>query len=418
MTDYHYQATARDEPPEDEGEVPFAEADPRRSAYPPEDEAYWAEAGAPSADEGPLWYEDRVGLAEPTRTKSAPVAPELEPTPHHLPDGHWTEPEAAGPAAGGPEDAEGYWTREAAQDSGSETWPVAWTDETDTAEATRRRRVSPVARTGRPDREQGGTAYVPGASAAAGLAAAEAGRRIRFDPTMERGAAYYESAARHSRRVRLLKIVLPTAAVIAVAGFFVVLSFVPDLDDGLPALTLSGINVESRQITMDKPHISGFAGTKRAYEVHAVKAMQDLTNPKVVMLEQIVARFAIGDDVRANIEAASGTYDGGTQKMTLKGGISLTTTNGYAAQLEDAAIDVEKGTVASDTGVVIKGKEGTLTADSFEVLDRGKHIFFRGDVKILYHPPEKEDVPGTGAGEETPTAATPAPMEPAPDGST
>ena len=60
MTDYFYQATARDDPPEDEGETPFADADPRRNVYPPEDEAYWAEAGASAPVEEPLWYEDRV----------------------------------------------------------------------------------------------------------------------------------------------------------------------------------------------------------------------------------------------------------------------------------------------------------------------------------------------------------------------
>ena len=54
---------------------------------------------------------------------------------------------------------------------------------------------------------------------------------------------------------------------------------------------------------MDKPHISGFDGTKRAYEVHAVKATQELGNAKVVTLETIQAQFALGDDVRAKLEA-------------------------------------------------------------------------------------------------------------------
>ena len=128
-------------------------------------------------------------------------------------------------------------------------------------------------------------AYVAGASAAAGTAAAESGeRRIRFDPTQERGTISYDRAARHSRRVRLLKIGLPTVAVLSIVGFFVVLSW-DSGGDGLPALTLSGINIESRQITMDKPHISGFDGTKRAYEVHAEKATQELGNAKIVTLE-------------------------------------------------------------------------------------------------------------------------------------
>ena len=50
-------------------------------------------------------------------------------------------------------------------------------------------------------------------------------RNIRFDPTKERGAVYYDQAARHTRRVRLLKIALPTVAVLSVAGFFAVMSW-------------------------------------------------------------------------------------------------------------------------------------------------------------------------------------------------
>ena len=141
-------------------------------------------------------------------------------------------------------------------------------------------------RAAEPDFEAGeARAYVAGASAAAGMAAAESGeRRIRFDPTQERGTVSYDRAARHSRRVRLLKIGLPTVAVLSIVGFFVVMSW-DSGDDGLPALSLGGINIESRQITMDKPHISGFDGTKRAYEVHAVKATQELGNAKIVTLE-------------------------------------------------------------------------------------------------------------------------------------
>ncbi len=190
--------------------------------------------------------------------------------------------------------------------------------------------------------------------------------------------------------------------------------------DGLPALTLSGINLDTREITMDEPHISGFDGTKRAYEVKATKAVQALGNPKVVNLETIDARFAVTEDVRAHLLAKAGVYDADTRKLELSGGISVTTDNGYAGSLEDARVDIEKGAIFTDAGVALEGKEGSITADSLEVLDRGKHIFFRGNVKVRFDPPEETaeaDEPAAGGPKAGPDPATTEITETRSDGS-
>jgi lipopolysaccharide export system protein LptC len=388
----------------------------------------WAEAvAAPAAPEGPLWYEDRVGPAG-----SAPREPPAPPARRQA----WRDslPPASGPAAQrtaayadeADYDARAYWTRPAEEEAGSAPWAgePAYDEEPvyggeDGSAAWEVGAAAEAAGLMSAPR-----AYTPGASAAAARVAAEAGERnIRFDPTKERGPEYHDRAARHSRRVRLLRIVLPTLAVLSVIGFFAVMSWDGD-DEGLPALNLSGINFEDREITMDKPHISGFDGTKRSYEIHAATATQALGNAKVVTLETIEAKFALGDDVRANLDAVSGIYDSDTQKLKLMGGIELETSNGYRAELTEADVDVEAGNVASDTGVMIEGKEGRITSDSIEVLDRGKHVFFRGNVKVVYHPPEaaeEKDAAGGSADASAP-AATPAPapamIEATPDGST
>jgi lipopolysaccharide export system protein LptC len=181
---------------------------------------------------------------------------------------------------------------------------------------------------------------------------------------------------------------------------------------------------------MGTPDISGFEGTKRSYEIHAVKAVQAFGDTKVITLETIDAKFALGDDTRANLEAATGVYDSTTQKLRLSGGIKLTTTNGYTAELKDANVDIEAGNVDSSTGVMIRGKEGVITSDSIEVLDRGKHVFFRGNVKVVFTPSEKDEKPEAAAGTAgaaapapasapTPAPATaPAIIQAAPDGST
>jgi len=416
MTDYFYQSRGRVDPPEAKGEEPFADTAPRRNPYPPEDEAYWAEAGAPpESDAEPLWYEDRVRQA-------GGAAPEPQAPPYRrnpLPVA--TEP--AETTGADDYDARSYWDRPAEEEAGAEQWPEEPAYADDAAYDRQAAGWATGDSAGNDGPAFGARAYSAGASAAVARAAAESGERnIRFDPTKERGPEYHDRAARHSRHVRLLKIMLPAIAVLSVAGFFAVMSWEAD-DAGLPALNLSGINFEDREITMDKPHISGFEGTKRAYEIYAAKATQALGDAKVVTLETIEAKFALGDDVRANLDAVSGVYDSVTQKLRLAGGIRLATTNGYKAELKEADINIEAGNVASDTGVMIQGKEGRITADSIEVLDRGKHVFFRGNVKVVYHPPETpEKKIGAGTAEATAPAAAPgtapATIQATPDGST
>jgi lipopolysaccharide export system protein LptC len=116
----------------------------------------------------------------------------------------------------------------------------------------------------------------------------------------------------------------------------------------------------------------------------------------------------VTEDMRAHLLAKAGIYDANTQKLELSGGISVTTDSGYAGTLDAARVDIEKGTVFTDTGVALEGKEGSITADSLEVLDRGKHIFFRGNVKVRFDPPEETagaDKPAAKDTNESPDAA-------------
>lgn len=387
MTDYFYQSRASRRPPEDDDrQQPAASRD---SAYPPEDEAYWAEAEPPAPAEAPLWYEDRLRVAS---AEAAPAAEE-----------DWREPDVED-EAGYPAPARAaHWAEpdDYAAEDGDEGDEGAYREDTPAPLQSR--------------------VYVPGSQAAAARAAAATGERnIRFDPTKERGALYYDKAARHTRHVRLLKFGLPTLAILSVAGFFIIMA-INRGGDGLPALTLSGINLDTREITMDKPHISGFDGTKQSYEVNAAKAVQALGNPKVVNLETIDANFAVAEDVRAHLIAKSGIYDANTQKLQLDGGIDITTTNGYTGRLDHADIEIEKGTVFSDTGVDLAGKEGRITADQIQVLDHGKHIFFRGNVKVHFTPPEEEEGAATAAADATgpaPAAQPPVIQEPGSNGPT
>jgi lipopolysaccharide export system protein LptC len=231
-------------------------------------------------------------------------------------------------------------------------------------------------------------------------------RRVRFDPRRERGADYFDRAHRHSRLVRSLKFLLPAAAVAGTAVFLIIVQLAPGETDGGAAavISLSGVDVDTKQLVMDKPNISGFEGTRHAYEVKATEAVQDLANSKVMTMNNVSARVGIGTGETAQIEALTGIIDSTTKVVTLKGGIDLTTTQGHKARLKEATIDFEKGHLVSTTPVKISGKEGTIEANAMEVIDRGKRILFTNGVKVTINPDALPDEP-EGEAKAEPAAA-------------
>ena len=60
---------------------------------------------------------------------------------------------------------------------------------------------------------------------------------------------------------------------------------------GRPARTLDKVVVSGTKITMEAPKLTGFTRDNRAYTVTAEAASQDLTNPTVMELTGIVARW-------------------------------------------------------------------------------------------------------------------------------
>ncbi|MBN8993688.1 MAG: hypothetical protein J0H94_00575 [Rhizobiales bacterium] len=229
-------------------------------------------------------------------------------------------------------------------------------------------------------------------------------RRIRFDPTRVRDEGLYTRAYSHSRWVRRLKFILPVVAAAAVVGFFLTMRVVTGT--GEEVISTAGINVAKKSLEMKAPHISGFTGTQQSYELKAVRALQDLDNPKVVHLEKIDGHFGIGNNQTAAISAGVGIYDGSSNRLLLGGGIDLATTDGYKARLTQADIDIGKGRLVTQKPIEIHADgalNGSIRANALVVEDQGKHVTFSGGVSVIFVPPDDPAAPEGAAADPQPT---------------
>ena len=193
--------------------------------------------------------------------------------------------------------------------------------------------------------------------------------------------ARFAAAARHSRMVRVLRVAVPAAVIVAMAGIVAVSIFnpfrmlLPKLPGDMGNLVVSGT-----KITMESPHLAGFSTDQRPYEMWAKTATQDLTDPDHVELGQLRAKVAMEDKSTVTLDARTGYYDSKSQMLDLRKDIFLQSSTGYEAKLTQAYVDINKGAVTSDEHVDVKLLNGTLTADRLRIFNSGEVVRFEGNV--------------------------------------
>jgi lipopolysaccharide export system protein LptC len=222
--------------------------------------------------------------------------------------------------------------------------------------------------------------------------------------------ARFAIAARHSRMVRVLRIAVPAAVILAMTSIVFVSWIFNPFRMLLPKLPIDMGNlvVSGTKITMESPHLAGYTPDRRPYEVWAKTATQDVTDPDHVDLKSLRAKVLMEDQTTTVIlDALNGLMDTKQQQLDLHKDIFLQSSTGYEARLSQAFVDMAKGTVTSEEHVDVKLLNGTLTADRLRITGGGEVVRFEGNVVMNLDNLGDDGAPGQAAN------AAPAP-EPAP----
>ena len=193
--------------------------------------------------------------------------------------------------------------------------------------------------------------------------------------------ARFAAAARHSRMVRFLRIAVPGAVCLAMAGVIGISIFNPFrmLMPKLP-LDMGNLVVSGSKITMESPHLSGYTPDQRPYELWAKTAVQDITDPDRVELNKLRTKVLMQDGSTLFLDSLTGLFDNKQQTIDLHKDIFLKTTTGYEARLTQAFVDLVRNTVDSDEHVDVKLTNGTLSSDRLHITGGGELIVFEGNV--------------------------------------
>jgi len=193
----------------------------------------------------------------------------------------------------------------------------------------------------------------------------------------------YRAAVRHSRCVRVLRIVIPLSVALGLAAGAAYTVLVKPLRAlaKIP-VDIGNLVVSGTKITMQQPRIAGFTSDKRQYELTAQAAARDLLKPDVVELQGLHATMEMQDKVKFETTARGGLYDTKTELLTLEENILVTTSSGYEAKLSHALIDIRGGKITSEKPVEVKSFEWLVKSNRMEITESGDVVRFERGVQV------------------------------------
>ncbi len=193
----------------------------------------------------------------------------------------------------------------------------------------------------------------------------------------------YEAALSHSRLVARLRVLLPAAAgVVSLAfiGVAVVKAYLPE------NLKVESARIEDGKIVMEKPAISGRNSQGIDYSMVADRALQDITNPDHMTLQDVKAAVPINEDVVARVVASTADFDRSANKLELPSPFDVNLSNGVTAHFKSAKLDIPGGVMESNAPVNITTTGGSIVAQSMKITDKGHTITLIGQVRANLDP--------------------------------
>jgi lipopolysaccharide export system protein LptC len=226
--------------------------------------------------------------------------------------------------------------------------------------------------------------------------------------TAEQDAAFAE-AARHSRRVTLLRKGLPIAAA-AVLGLYFISAAVLRMSFGPMSASVDAVQVSDGKLRMVNPKLEGFDRTRGGYVIRADYADQNVADPSQIELTALRAEMRQNDDDWSLMLATRGEFDTKNERLEMLDGIDISTSSGLIGRMERATLNMNTQTLESKQPVRFEMINSTVNAKGLRYEASEKLIVFQGGVHVNL---KKRPGEANGKAQDKERAATPAQAEPA-----
>ena len=175
-----------------------------------------------------------------------------------------------------------------------------------------------------------------------------------------------------SRRVRLLRRVLPVV-IIALAGgtvsWIVLRSVISDVERKAGT---------TREVTLENSRFLGQDAQGRSFVVGFERAVRDADTGRFRLIGPAL-RLNLGGRKVTTLTADGGVYDEAAHTVTIGPNVRISDGgSGFTLVTPEAVVDTETGIVTGSKGVQGSGPLGTISASSYAIYEQGERVVFSG----------------------------------------
>ena len=177
-----------------------------------------------------------------------------------------------------------------------------------------------------------------------------------------------------SRRVRLLRRVLPVV-IIALAGgtvsWIVLRSVISDVERKAGT---------SREVTLENTRYLGQDAQGRSFVIGFERAVRDADTGRFRLVGPAL-RLNLGGRKVTTLTADGGVYDEASRTVTIGPNVRISDGgSGFTLVTPEAVVDTSTGVVTGSKGVQGTGPLGTVSASSYAIYEQGERVVFSGSV--------------------------------------
>jgi len=199
----------------------------------------------------------------------------------------------------------------------------------------------------------------------------------------------FRAAQRHSILVRVLKIGLPLATVGVLSFYFIParLSF----DFGGATASVDRVAVESGNLKMTNPTLTGVHESYGRYEIRADSATQNIESPHMVTLDAIQGTIVSPDGATTRLEAPGGLFDTKARELAFGRGVSIQGHDNMSVQLKSATVHFADQKVVSREPVSMAFRGSQIDAQALDLYTGAARVVFSGKVRVRLDPRQQAE---------------------------
>ena len=175
-----------------------------------------------------------------------------------------------------------------------------------------------------------------------------------------------------SRRVQLLRRILPVAIIVLAGGtisWIVLRSVISDVERKAGT---------TREVTLENSRFLGQDAQGRSFVVGFERAVRDADTGRFRLIGPAL-RLNLGGRKVTTLTADGGVYDEAAHTVTIGPNVRISDGgSGFTLVTPEAVIDTGTGIVTGSKGVQGSGPLGTVSASSYAIYEQGERVVFSG----------------------------------------